>query len=50
MSRNQLVLHYSYYCPPYRQMDKKAKVAFIDKAIKFKDKHGYVPEFWEIKS
>lgn len=44
------MLHYSFYCPPYRKMDKEAKKAFIDKAIQFESINGYVPEFWEIKS
>lgn len=50
MSRNQMVLHYIYYCPQFRDMSIEERNLFIDKVIDFKNKHKYMPEFWEIKS
>lgn len=48
--QKQLRLHYNFYSPKYRGMDDKEKGVFIDKAIKFKKKHGYIPEAWELNS
>ena len=48
--KNQLRLHYKLNCPSYRKMSTKEQSVFIDKALEFKNKQGYIPELWELIS